>query len=54
MARQALPLRGGGDESDSNYIQLFNLRGEDDKWIFEWLRKKTDKYTSADMQNELK
>ena len=53
LARQALPLRGDGDESDSNYIQLLKLRGEDDPRIFQWLKKKTDKYTSADMQNEM-
>ena len=53
LARQALPLRGDRDESDSKYIQLFKLRGEDDARVFDWLRKKTDKYTSADMQNEM-
>ncbi len=26
LARQALPLRGGGDESNSNYMQLLKLR----------------------------
>lgn len=53
LARQALPLQGDGDESESNYIQLFKLHGEDDVRVFDWLRKKTDKYTSADMQNEM-
>ena len=52
LARQALPLRGDGDESDSNYIQLFKLRGDDAR-VFDWLRKKTDKHTSADMPNEM-
>ena len=50
LARLALPLHGDGDGSDSNYIQLFKLRGEDDTRVFDWLRKK---YTSADMQNEM-
>ena len=50
LARQALPLRGDGDESDSNFMQLLKLRGEDDARVFDWL---TDKYTSADMQNEM-
>ena len=53
LARQALPLQGDGDESDSNYIQLLKLHGEDDPRVFEWLKKKTDKYTSADTQNEM-
>ena len=52
LARQGLPIRGDGDESNSNYMQLLRLRGEDDAKIFEWIKKKTDKYTSADMQNE--
>ena len=52
LARQALPLRGAGDESDSNYIQLLKLHGEDDPRVFDLIKRKTDKYTSADMQNE--
>ena len=42
-----------GDEMDSNYTQLLKLRGEDDPRIFEWIKKKTDKYTSGEMQNEM-
>ena len=53
LARQGLPLRGDGDEIDSNYMQLLKLRGEDDARVFEWLKRKTDKYTSSDMQNEM-
>ena len=53
LARQGLPIRGDGDESNSNYMQLLKLRGEDDARIFEWLKKKTDKYTSVDIQNEM-
>ena len=34
-------------------MQLLKLRGEDDARIFEWLKKKTDKYTSVDIQNEM-
>ena len=30
LARQSLPLRGDGDESNSNFIQLLMLRGADD------------------------
>ncbi len=29
LVRQGLALRGGGDESDSNFIQLLSLRAED-------------------------
>ena len=59
LAQQGLPLRGHGDhesdetESDSNFVQLMKLRGEDDSRIAGWLEKKTDKYTSPDMQNEV-
>lgn len=58
LARQGLPLRGHGDqdtqtENDSNFVQLMKLRGEDDSRIIGWLEKKTDKYTSPDMQNEI-
>ena len=54
LARQGLPLRGHGDhESDSNFLQLMKLRGEDDSRIVDWLKKKTDKYTAPDMQNEI-
>ena len=58
LAWQGLPLRGHGDhetqtESDSNFVQLMKLRGEDDSRIAGWLEKKTDKYTSPDIQNEV-
>ena len=54
LARQGIPLRGHGDletqtESESNFVQLMKLRGEDDSRIAGWLEKKTDKYTSPDM-----
>lgn len=53
LARQGLPLQGHADETDSNVSQLFRLRGEDDPRTETWLKKKTDKYTSADIQNEI-
>lgn len=53
LARQACALRGDHDESDSNFVQLLKLRGEDDPKLFEWMKKKTNKYTSSDMQNEM-
>ena len=48
LARQGLPLRGDGNECDSNYLQLLN-----DSRVFDWLKQKTDKYTSPEMQNEM-
>ena len=50
---QSIAIRGDGDEENSNFIQLFKLRGEDDPKFAKWLEKKTDKYVSADIQNEL-
>ena len=52
LARQGLPLRGDGDESGSNFTQLLHLRGVDHEGIDSWLRKKTNKYTSPEIQNE--
>ena len=53
LARHSIAIRGDGDEKNSNFIQLFKLRGEDDPKFAKWLEKKTDKYVSADIQNEL-
>lgn len=53
LARQGLALRGDGDESDSNFTSLLNLRSEDDSKLVEWVKQKTYKYTSAAMQNEM-
>ena len=39
LARQGLPLRGHGDETDSNFFQLMKLRGEDDSRVAQWLRQ---------------
>ena len=33
LSRQGLPLRGEGDESGGNFIQLFRLRGVDHEGI---------------------
>ena len=43
LARQGLPLRGDGNESDGNFSQLLRLRGVDHKGIDSWLSKKTNK-----------
>ena len=53
LARQGLPLRGDGNEDDSNYIQVLKLRTIDDPRVLQWLCKKTDKYTSVVIQNEM-
>ena len=53
LARQGLPLRGDGDETDSNFHQLLLLRGEDYPPIHEFLRKQQLKYTAPEVQNEL-
>ena len=53
LARQGLPLRGDGGEIDSNFAQLLLLHANDDPKIREYLAKKTDKYNSPRIQNEL-
>ena len=53
LARQGIPLRGDGDEGDSNFMQLLHLRGADDPWVLTFLQQRTDKYTSPQIQNEL-
>ena len=50
LARQGLPIRGHGDERDSNFFQLLKLRGEDDPKIAGWLDKKQ---ISILLQNEI-
>ena len=53
LARQGISLRGDDDESDGNYTQILKARGEDDSRIIEWLKRKNDKYTCGDTQNEM-
>ena len=53
LARQGIPLRGCGDDADSNFMQLMKMRARDDQHLAEWLEKKTNKYVSHDVQNEL-
>ena len=49
-----MPIRGDGEgEPNSNFNQLYLLRAEDDPSLDEWMKKKGDKYTSPDMQNEM-
>ena len=53
LARQGIAIRGDKDESDSNFMQLLALQGIDDPMIKQNLEKKTDKYTSPQIQNEI-
>ena len=53
LTRQGLPLRGHGDDSSSNFTQLLKLRAGDDQRLGTWMKRKTDKSTSADVQNEI-
>ena len=58
LARQALPLRGNWDtdsasEINSNFYQLLKLRSEENPEISEWLSRRTEKYTSPMIQNEM-
>ena len=54
LARQALPMRGDGvGEPNSNFNQLYQLRGEDNPFMKEWIARKGSTYTHHDMQNEM-
>ena len=46
-------IRGHGDETDSNFIQLLNLRAIDTPGLGDWMKKKTNKYPSHDIQNQV-
>lgn len=39
LARQGLAFREHGDEQNSNYVQLYKLRGQDDRRIMSWIEK---------------
>ena len=39
LARQGIPIRGDGDEADSNFIQLLKVRGRDDPRIETWMQR---------------
>ena len=52
LTRQGLALRVHGSGDNSNFTQLLQLRAHDCPEILTWMAKKTNKYTSAAMQNE--
>ena len=54
LARQSLPLRGVGDDCDSNFTQLCLFREEDNPILKAWrTKKKTNKYVHHEIQNEM-
>ena len=53
LARQCIPFRGDGDEKDSNFMQMLYLRALDDSNLLHHLERRSDKYTSPQIQNEL-
>ena len=57
LAHQGLPLRGDHTndscESNSNFMQLLQLRAEDVPVLNTWLQKAQDRFTSPVIQNEL-
>ena len=53
LARQGIALRGDGDERNSNFVQLLHVRAIDQPQLLSWLERKTDKYMSPQIQNEI-
>ena len=53
LSRQGMALRGDRNDEDSSFLQLLQLKAEDDPGLLEWLKRKTNKYTSHEMQNEI-
>ena len=53
LGRQGLALRGDDNDENSNLMQLLKLRSADVPQLKQWLEKKTEKYTSHDVQNEI-
>ena len=56
LAREGLALRyDGAGEPDSNFIQLLQLRPQDEGngKLVGWMKYKSSKYTIHDIQNEI-
>ena len=55
LGRQGLALRGSAlsSEVDGNFSQLLHLFSEYHEQLACWLKRKTNKYTAPDMQNEM-
>ena len=54
LVHQGLALRGDGDKFNSNFVHLLRLHGLNCGDVDEdsWLAKKSNKYTSPDVQND--
>ena len=53
LGRQGPALRGKENDENSNFWQLLKVRAKDFPRMKQWLEKKTEKYTSHDIQNEM-
>ena len=52
LARQRLAVRSD-DDDESNFIQLLRLQSKKFPKLTDWLSKKTERYTSHHVQNEI-
>ena len=52
LARQGIAFRGH-DEVESNFIQLLKLREIDNPELSSWMRRRTDKYVSPEMHENI-
>ena len=52
LRRQGLALRGDNNERNSNFIQSLKTVARDDD-VSKWLHRKTKKYTTPEIQNEI-
>lgn len=53
LARQGLAVCGSSKGEDSNFTELLRLRANDCPAVTGWMDKKTNKYMSGNIQNEL-
>ena len=53
LARQSHAFRNGKEESESNFHQYLKNQARHVPKLTEWILKKTKKYTSSDIQNEM-
>ena len=53
LAKQGIALRGDDDEKECNFMQLIKLRAIHQPELLKWLERKTYKYTSPEIQNEI-
>ena len=53
LARQGLALRGTGSDEEANFLQLLLHDARYNNVLCDWLKKKSDKYISSKIQNEI-